>query len=189
MPTAWSTASTVFLSHTTDTGTDSTVFLSHTTTTDTGSGTWWPWQVPQILPMETWQPWQVPQILPMETWQVPETDAQRQAREAERAREVEARVRAEALLRDCLTAEQAAQLLHADAFELLTASGRRYRVRRGRAGNVERLELTGHPTRRYCLHPADAAVPEADVMLAQKLLLESDEDAFLRIANELRLVA
>lgn len=34
----------------------------------------------------------------------------------------------------------------------------------------------------YCAHPNDQC-PDADTMLAQKLMLENDETSFLRIAN------
>ncbi len=119
-------------------------------------------------------------------WPPTETPAQRHDRECARdariAAERAANERAEALLRDHLTAEQAAQLIKADGFDLITDSGKRYRVRRGYAGNVYLIEGE-HATRRYCIHP-DIHVPDADAMLAQKLLLEADEKAFLRIANE-----
>jgi hypothetical protein len=116
----------------------------------------------------------------------PETPEQQRERQARRAREQEeaqqAQARAEELLRDFLTAEQIADLTKSNYFEMISGSGRRYRVYRGRQGNVYLMEQS-KATRKYCIHP-DLAVPDPDTMLAQKLLLETDEAAFLRIANE-----
>jgi hypothetical protein len=38
------------------------------------------------------------------------------------------------------------------------------------------------PLSRYCIHPRDA-VPDEDTMLMQMLMLETNEQEFLRIAN------
>ena len=104
--------------------------------------------------------------------------ARREYEEAIRCQE-EATARAEALLRDHLTVEQAEQLIRSRYFEVLTDSGRRYRVYRDRVHLVER----DRATRSYCIHPNEY-VPEADAMLAKKLLLDAAEPEFLRIANE-----
>lgn len=91
--------------------------------------------------------------------------------------------RAEKLLQACLTTEQQGQLHAHGWFELRTPSGRHYRIRRGRAGNVIELDrATGRPLCSYCCHPIDL-VPDEDTMLAQKLMLEHQEDDFLRLAN------
>lgn len=68
-------------------------------------------------------------------------------------------------------------------FYLTSSSGKRYRIDRGRSQNVRLVEeTTGKVVRTYCAHPVEA-VPDPDTMLAQKLMLETDEAAFLRIAN------
>ena len=106
---------------------------------------------------------------------------ERQAAEARRLddlrqRNREANERAEALLESCLTTQQLDDLDTIDAFRVTAASGRQYVIHRGYAGNVESEGF------RYCIHgPSD--LPHADQMLMQKLLLETDEAAFLRIAN------
>lgn len=99
----------------------------------------------------------------------------------------EARSRAELLLRQHLTEQQVRQLEERKFFEIpvLSRDGatRRYRIRDGYAGNVDLLGADGKPKRRYCIHPKDR-LPNADAMLAQKLMLETNEELFLQIANE-----
>jgi hypothetical protein len=104
--------------------------------------------------------------------------------EAERAR---ARERATRLLHEHLTAEQLEELSRAGRFHLdvLSQDGRRrrYRINRGRSRNVQEIDLgNGRIIKTLCAHPA-AAVPDEDTMLAQKLMLETAEAEFLRIAN------
>lgn len=103
-------------------------------------------------------------------------------------RERVAKRRAEALLVENLSDAQAAEWARCGQFHVETAGGRRrYRIRRGRVGNVtlvraprgERCQID------YCCHVV-AHVPDADNCLAQKLLLEADEPAFLALANEYR---
>lgn len=60
-------------------------------------------------------------------------------------------------------------------------SSRTYRIRRGVAGNVSLLGPDGRAVKSFCAHPD--GVPSPDVMLSQKLMLETNEDMFLRIAN------
>jgi hypothetical protein len=119
-------------------------------------------------------------------WSAPseEERATQRAAAAARQREVaEAKERAEALLRYSLDEEQAKRFAERREFVVTSRSGRRYRITHGTAGNVLELHPESEKTlARYCIHPA-AHLPEADVMLAQKLLLETDEEAFLRIAN------
>lgn len=68
--------------------------------------------------------------------------------------------------------------------ETIQPSGerRRYRIHRGRAGNVRRLDEQGREVRRFCIHPI-MACPDEDTMLTQKLWLENNEELFLRTAN------
>lgn len=86
--------------------------------------------------------------------------------------------RAEKLLETCLTSGQRESLRKNGWFVVYTKSGRGYQIRRGRARNV--IEV--NTKRTYCCHPVDG-VPDADTMLAQKLMLETQEDEFLRLAN------
>lgn len=68
-------------------------------------------------------------------------------------------------------------------------TGRRYLIKDGRVGNVHELDKADglwpfpHRARRqYCAHPS-MMVPNADTMLAQKLMLECNEQDFLDLAN------
>jgi hypothetical protein len=95
------------------------------------------------------------------------------------ARRGRARLRAEALLLDWLSPSQRTQYRARGWFEVTTTAGHRYRVRRG---GVVRLD----PRRTaYCIE-AVSPVPIADEMLANKLLLETDERRFLATAHRYR---
>lgn len=104
-----------------------------------------------------------------------------QAREREKANE-----RAEKLLMEHLSPQQVDQLRVSGYFDVVV-QGKTYRINRGRAGNIQLLDPSGRKaTHRYCIHPRELC-PDADSMLAQKLLLEADEPTFLRTANATRL--
>jgi len=124
---------------------------------------------------------------------VPETAEHRAARaayqahyEAEAAARKEAQAaanrRAEALLRAHITHEQQEQLEREDWFLIDSASGKKYRINRGRSANIDVLDETGKVVRSLCVHPRDG-VPDADTMLSQALMLKYDEEALLRMAN------
>ena len=92
------------------------------------------------------------------------------------ARRRRARLRAEALLWTWLSPAQRRQYRARGWFEVTTASGRRYRILRG---GVMRLDPHGSA---YCIE-ATSPVPVADEMLANKLLLETNERRFLATAH------
>jgi hypothetical protein len=87
------------------------------------------------------------------------------------------------LLRHWLSPRQLAQF---DAFNFFDVVGchtaKRYRIYHATAANVEELDKVGHPIVRYCFVPKGYLVP-GDVMLAQKIALETDELAALEVAN------
>jgi hypothetical protein len=87
-----------------------------------------------------------------------------------------ARLRAEALLWAWLSPAQRKQYRARRWFEVTTTSGRRYRILRG---GVVRIDPHGSG---YCIE-ATSPVPVADEMLANKLLLETDERRFLATAH------
>ena len=89
--------------------------------------------------------------------------------------------KARELLLDNLDDQQVEEFADNGYFHVTTRDGeRRYRLRPG----GQPLRVAGEDGRQfaYCIHPA-YGYPADDVVLAQKFLLESDEDAFLRIAN------
>lgn len=119
------------------------------------------------------------ELLRQEEWR-----AQRLKLEAE---EAEAKKRAEKLLTEHLSPPQREQLAAKGHFELdvISRNGerRRYQIRRGWSGNVKQVcPSSGRILRSLCIHPRET-VPVADNMLAQKLLLEANEEEFLRVAN------
>jgi len=73
-----------------------------------------------------------------------------------------------------------------DAFNFFDVIGcqtaRRYRIYYAISANVEELDEIGCPLMRYCFIPMGHLVP-GDVMLAQKIALETEELAALEVAN------
>lgn len=106
--------------------------------------------------------------------------------EGERAK---ARERAEKLLRESLSDKQRAELTEKGFFTLECHDEkgvRHYRIRRGQHVNIDQVDPgSGRVIKRLCAHPRDQ-VPDADAMLAQKLMLEASEETFLKIANHHR---
>nr|WP_245283723.1 hypothetical protein [Bradyrhizobium sp. URHD0069] len=95
----------------------------------------------------------------------------------------EAEVRGFRLLREWLSPEQLAQYDAHNYFDVTGChSGRRYRIRHGTATNIYELDNFGRPRTGWCFVPRDRLVP-GDVMLAQKIALETDESAALRVAK------
>lgn len=109
-------------------------------------------------------------------------ERRRLAAEEQRQREV-ARERAKALLLEHLTHDQR-QTFEQNGWFVVEGgkSKKQYRISpANHAGNV--VEFDGEkPLHRYCAH-IPQQFPSFDNALAQKLALEVDEDAFLKVAN------
>lgn len=91
--------------------------------------------------------------------------------------------RGERLLREWLTPEQRAQYEQRGDFEVRgEVSGKRYRIVRAASFNVHELDDAGQVQSRICFMPEGNLVP-GDMMLAQKIALETDERAALAVAN------
>jgi hypothetical protein len=87
------------------------------------------------------------------------------------------------LLREWLSAQQCAQFDAHGYFDVIGCqTGKRYRIRYGYYMNVEELDQEGRPAIGWCFVPAGHLVP-GDVMLAQKIALETSERAAMAIAN------
>lgn len=89
---------------------------------------------------------------------------------------------AETLLRQSLTSDEYAQLSARAYLDVPSRSylGRLYRVPRG-PGQVQVVE-GGRVVERLCVQPLDS-LPEADVILMHKMLIEADEPTYLATAN------
>jgi hypothetical protein len=61
-------------------------------------------------------------------------------------------------------------------------SGKRYRIRSDRQLNVDELDKRDRTVAVWCFGP-DGHLPIGDIMLAQKIALETDEYASLEVAN------
>ncbi len=92
-----------------------------------------------------------------------------------------ANIKAKALLHHNLTREQRWDLRASKSFTIVGKDGRTYRITEGTASNVYLLE-NGVETKRLCVVAKDVDLPVYDLMLAQKLMLESIPDAFWKIA-------
>jgi len=89
------------------------------------------------------------------------------------------------LLRRWLSAEQLAQFDARNFFDVIGChTARQYRIYYANVANVEELDKVGRPIMRYCFIPKGHLVP-GDVMLAQKIALETNELAALAVANRL----
>jgi hypothetical protein len=90
--------------------------------------------------------------------------------------------RADELLRSVLTQEQYGQLMRQSYIDIKSPRDpeRIYRVPRGR-GLVEVIEQ-GRSTARLCLQSL-VRLPDADIVVMHKLMIEADEETYLHIAN------
>jgi hypothetical protein len=87
------------------------------------------------------------------------------------------------LLREWLSPEQRAQFDAERYFDVIGChSGKRYRIRYGTSANVDELDDAGVPRMGWCFVP-NAYLVAGDVMLAQKIALETNERAALAVAN------
>jgi hypothetical protein len=87
------------------------------------------------------------------------------------------------LLSEWLTIDQRAQFEAEKCFEVIGCdTGKRYRILHGTAVNVHELNEDGRPLMGWCFVPRGDLVP-GDVMLAQKIALETNERAALAVAN------
>jgi hypothetical protein len=95
----------------------------------------------------------------------------------------EAEKKARDLLKQWLSPAQLAQYEGDGYFEVTGCdTGKRYRVRRDRQMNIDELDRRDVRIAVWCFGP-EGHLPLGDVMLAQKLALETDEQAALAIAN------
>jgi hypothetical protein len=99
----------------------------------------------------------------------------------------EAHQRALALLRSWLTPEQDEQWSARGDFDVIGSdTGTRYRITPRAIMNVQQLDEDGRPVARWCFAP-EGYFATGDVLLAQKIALETMELKALAIANSQRL--
>lgn len=91
-----------------------------------------------------------------------------------------------ALLVDWLSPEQLDQYTYSggNSFEVTGSGGHRYRITDNRVYGVFRLDAEGREEEKICFLPATPVNPAiGDIMLAQKIALETDEEKALAVAN------
>jgi hypothetical protein len=87
------------------------------------------------------------------------------------------------LLRQWLSPAQKAQFDASKCFDVVGCdSGRRYRISHGTGMNVHEIDNAGRPVTAWCFVPSGHLVA-GDVMLAQKIALETNERGTLAVAN------
>jgi hypothetical protein len=116
------------------------------------------------------------------------TDASRRAQAVRRwyreSGSNEADVRGRRLLREWLSREQLAQYGAHNYFEVRGShSGKRYRIYHGTQTNIYELDHAGRRQAGWCFVPKDCLVA-GDVILAQKIALETDERGALEVAQQ-----
>jgi len=88
------------------------------------------------------------------------------------------------LLREWLSPAQLAQFDVDGYFDVIGCdTGKKYRIHYGSSMNVEELDKFGQPRICYCF-VTDAPLAPGDVVLAQKIALETGEYAALAVANK-----
>jgi hypothetical protein len=93
------------------------------------------------------------------------------------------------LLRSWLSPRQAQQWDALSEFEVVGShTETRYRIRRGRAMNVHELDQAGNIIAHWCFAPK-GDLPMGDLLLAQKIALETMERDALTTANRNQIVA
>lgn len=90
------------------------------------------------------------------------------------------------LFQDNLTPVQRSQFEHTKWFDVVGSdSGKTYRIHQGTSMNVGELNKDGEEVNRWCFRPEGNLVL-GDILLAQKILLETCEKEVLKIANPAR---
>jgi hypothetical protein len=88
-----------------------------------------------------------------------------------------------ALLRSWLTPEQAEQWDTRGSFDVIGCdTGRRFRIMRGTAMNIHELDAQGDTVAQWCFAP-EGKLAAGDVLLTQKIALETMEQQVLALAN------
>ena len=98
------------------------------------------------------------------------------------AERVAAQKRAEKLLLSNLSRQQKRDWLNAQFFMVRAKSGRTFKVTNRPHVNVIEIDGAGNSIVAWCAGP-EGGVPVQDQFLAQKLMLECNEDAFFQVAN------
>src|SRR5262245_10769963 len=98
------------------------------------------------------------------------------------AAESKSEAKAKALLKEWLSSEQLVQFERNRWFEVVgSRTGKRYRIQERQQQNVYELDVEGRPIRGWCFIPK-GHLATGDVMLAQKIALETNEKRAMNVA-------
>ena len=87
------------------------------------------------------------------------------------------------LLREWMSPAQLARFESYGHFEVIgSRTGKRYRIRPNLVVNIDELDERGAPVATWCFGP-EGDLPRGDIMLAQKIALENNEQAAIAMAN------
>jgi hypothetical protein len=93
--------------------------------------------------------------------------------------------RGQKLLREWLSPEQLTQFERRKYFEVIGSyTGKQYRIKFGRELNVFELDESGLIRTGWCFVPSDPTLATGDVVLAQKVALETNELDALAVARK-----
>ena len=91
------------------------------------------------------------------------------------------------LMRRWLSVAQREQFDTRGYFDVVGShTGRRYRIKIGTSTNIIELDSSEHAVARFCFVPSEI-LPAGDVMLAQKIALENNEQSALAVARTFNL--
>jgi len=94
-----------------------------------------------------------------------------------------AEAKAVTLLKEWLSPAQLEEYRKNGHFDVMGGhSGKHYRIRRARAMNIDELDEHGKRAAAWCFGP-EGDLPIADLMLAQKIALENNEQVAIALAN------
>lgn len=178
-----------------------TPYWSHggTSSTSTSASTWLDWNTLSTTSTScstgssaTWRVWTGPNQVAVSRSEsyaaIPKITEEQRAENERRLREhvrqqKTIQQRATKLLLQNLNREQQREYVRTKQFKITLSNGNVYLLQRVWSGNVYRLNEQNLATCRYCLH-FKTTIPYEDLLLAQKLLLESNEAEFLQRANK-----
>jgi hypothetical protein len=99
---------------------------------------------------------------------------------------MQAERRAIVLLKEWLSPSQLVQYRRVGYFDVTGShTGKCYRILHGRQTNICELDKRGRPVVTWCFGP-EGNLPTGDILLAQKIALETNEQAALQVANRTR---
>lgn len=158
-------------------------WYNSSTVTSYSTNVWNDWQRQPMVYQQTYQQPSAEELERRRVLQLEREQAQALLMAEKKAAAAEAKKRATETLHELLDDEQKEMLEKEARFIVCSRTGKKYELRSGFiAGNVSELDAHNKPVARYCCHVYDD-VPQEDNLIAQMLMLTTDEEGFLAKAN------